>query len=166
VSTVVEDIATEIVRRLRNITVLNGYTFDVSNVVRPDRLGQNIVPENQLIVLSQGDSTKVDELSYPGNPPAVAYETIFSIHCFYRDSDKNPSEFDPVVNDLAGQVIKCLRHEAGDRIRWMTMAEKAIDSDIRSITPYPESDGTHIGVTIPLAVTYRHSEGNPYEVRA
>lgn len=165
-STVVEGIATEIVRRLRNLTVLNGYTFDVLAVVRPDRLGQTIVPENQLIVLAQGDSTKVDELSYSGNPPAIAYETTFAIHCFVRDSDKNPCEFDPVVNDLAGQVVKCLRHEAGDRVRWFAMAELAIDSEIRTITPYPVSDGTHIGVTVPIAVTYRHSEGNPYEVRA
>jgi hypothetical protein len=166
VKTVVENIALEIARRLRNITVTNGYLFNVSSVVRPDRLGQNIVPEDKLIVLSQGDSNEVEDLSYPGNPPAVAYETMFSIHCFYRDSDKNPEEFDPAVNDLAGQVVKCLRHEAGDRIRWFSMAEYAIDSRIKTITPYPESDGTHLGVTVPIAITYRHSEGNPYEVRA
>lgn len=163
--TVVENIAIEIARRLENITVFNGYAFDISSVVRPDRLGQNIVPEDKLIVLSQGDSNEVEALSLPGNPPSVAYETTFAIHCFYRDSDKNPSEFDPVVNDLAGQVIKCLRDEASDQSRWMTIGDNAIDSKIRTITPYPESDGTHLGVTIPLSVTYRHSEGNPYEVR-
>ena len=164
--TVIERIALEIVTRLESITTTNGYSFTVCSVVRPDRLGQLIVPEHYGIVVTQGDTNEVEELSHPGNPPAIAYETTFSIHCFVRDSDKNPTAFDPAVNEVAGQIVKALRLRAADASRWTSMAELAIDSTIKAIKPYPESDGTHSGVTIPLTVLFRHSEGNPYEVRA
>ena len=84
---VVENIALEIKRRLEQITTGNGYSFSVCEVVRPDRLGQLIKPEDALIVLNQGDSTRNAEMDRPGNPPAVGYDVEFEINCFVRPSE-------------------------------------------------------------------------------
>jgi hypothetical protein len=52
--TVIETIASEIVRRVDEITIDNGYTFDRYEVVRPDRVGNEVNPVDGLIVVMQG----------------------------------------------------------------------------------------------------------------
>mgnify|MGYP000679761412 FL=1 len=71
---IVEQIALELYTRLESLLVSEGnYETLVSEVVRPTRVG--IIPKHGQVVIVQGTSTEVPELSFPGNPPAIASAT-------------------------------------------------------------------------------------------
>jgi hypothetical protein len=162
--TVIESIAREIVRRLEKIKSVNGYAFNVTKVVRPDR-NATWTPEDRLILVKQGDSIKNAELSYPGNPPAVAFDTVFELCGFVRTSDFCDKEYDPIENDRGAQIIKAITTEATDPGSWYTFAGKAVISDITEVRSFEESE-SHNGVIVSLSVTHRQDENNPYNVRA
>mgnify|MGYP003658527230 CR=1 FL=1 len=164
--TVIERIANEIVRRLQQITVANGYTFDVANVQRADRLGTSIVLENYLVLVVQQDSQPNEDMSHPGNPPAIAFDATFNIHCFVRESDREESVMSTTSNEMAGQAMKAITNETIAPNKWWQMAGNAITCEFGTIGPYSESEGVNAGVTLPLIVSYRISETDPYEVRA
>ena len=164
--TVIERIANEIVRRLQRITVANGYTFDVSNVQRADRLGTSIVLENYLVLVVQQDSQPNEELSHPGNPPAIAFDVTFNVHCFVRESDREESVMSTTSNEMAGQAMKAIANETNAPYKWWQMDGNSILTEFGTIGPYSESEGVNAGVTLPLIVSYRVSENDPYEVRA
>jgi hypothetical protein len=166
VPTVIENIATEIVRRLQRITVANGYTFDVANVQRADRLGTSIVLENYLVLVVQQDSQPNEELSHPGNPPAIAFDATFNVHCFVRESDREESVMSTTSNEMAGQAMKAIANETNAPYKWWQMNGNSILTEFGTIGPYSESEGVNAGVTLPLIVSYRVSENDPYEVRA
>ena len=163
---VVENIALEIKRRLEQITTGNGYSFSVCEVVRPDRLGQLIKPEDALIVLNQGDSTRNAEMDRPGNPPAVGYDVEFEINCFVRPSDRDAVAYEPIQNERGSQIIKAITLEATDPGQWYSFAGNAIIAEVGNLQPFSQSDGNHNGIIVPVRVTYRHDENDPYEVRA
>jgi len=163
---VVELIALEIVRRLEAITIENDYTFSVCSVVRPNRLGEGYSPEDKMIVLTQGDSVRNDDLSHPGNPPAIAYDVKFEIECIVRTSDFDPDEYNPEQSERGSQIIKALRDEATDTGTWHTMDGNAVLADIGDVKQFPVSAGDHNGVTVDLNIIYRTSENDPYTVRA
>jgi len=165
-TTVIESIALEIVRRLERITIDNGYSFDVAGVIRPDRLAPDWSPEDCMIVLTQGDSTRNEQSSYPGNPPAIAYDTEFEINCFVRSSDFANSEYNPDQSERGAQIIKAITAEADDVSMWYTLDGNAVIADIGDIKGYPVSAGVHNGVTVTLKVMHRQDENNPYNVRA
>jgi len=164
-TTVIESIALEVVRRLERIQIENDYTFDCPKVVRPDRQGDSWTPVDGLIVVTQSDSTRNTESDYPGNPPAIAYDTDFEINCFVRDSDFAREDINPEQNDRGSQLIKAITTEAVDDSTWYTLGGYAVQADIGDIKSYPQSEGVHNGVTLVLKVMHRQSENNPYQVR-
>ena len=165
-TTVIELIALEIVRRLEQITTENDYSFDVTGVVRPDRLGQSSTPEDKGIEVTQGDSIRNEELSHPGNPPAIAYDTDFEINCFVRSSDFDQTAFNIDQNERGGQIIKAITQEATDPGLWYTMGGNAIICEIGDVKAFTQSEGNHNGVSVMIQVTHRTSETDPYTVRA
>ena len=165
-TTVIESIAVELIRRLNRITIDNAYTFDVADVVRPDRTGVEVNPADGLIVVIQADSVRNEELSLPGNPPAVAYNTIFEVHCFVRLSDRADNDYQEIQSDRGAQIIKAITNEATDTGRWFSFAEKAINTELGDIKNFSTSEGNHNGVTVAMTVTYRVDENNPYNVRS
>jgi len=164
--TVIERIAVEIVRRIEAITIDNGYSFNVAGVVRPDRLGREVNPKDRLIVVYQGESQYNEELSHGGNPPAIAYDTEFSIKCFSRESDKLNAEVASSANEILAAVRKALVNEASNPSVWYQMAGDAIICNWGTVTPFSPGETSHAGGTIPLTVTHRESEDNPYIARA
>jgi len=165
-TTVIESIAKEIVRRSERITIDNGYTFDAAGVVRPDRLGVEVNPVDALVVVKQGDSVKNDELSYPGNPPAVAYDVLFEIECFVRLSDHACNDYQEIQSDRGAQIVKAITSEATDPGAWYTFEGKSINTEFGDIKNFETSEGNHNGVTVAMTVTYRHDENNPYNARS
>lgn len=163
---VIEKIAVEIMRRLERISIDNGYVFTPYAVTRPKRQAEDLSPEDGNIQLTQKDSVRNEDMSHPGNPPAIAYDVEFEINCFVRTSDFEDSDYDTIQNDRCCQVVKAITNEAEDPNRWYTFDDNAIIADFGSFRPYPQSDGNHNGITIPLMVTYRVSENNHYQVRA
>jgi hypothetical protein len=66
------------------------------------------------------------------------------------------------VNELSAAVQKSLTVDSD----WYTFGGYAFDSSVGEITNFTSDDNEHHGATIPLLVTYRVSENNPFEVRA
>lgn len=164
--TVIERIAIEIVRRLEAITIDGGYSFNVAGVVRPDRLGREVNPRDRLIVVYQGESQYNDALCHPGNPPAIAYDTTFTIVCFSRESDRLNTEAASSTNEILAAARKAIVTEATSPGVWYTMAGDAIICNWGNITPFSAGETAHAGGSIPLIVTHRESEDNPYIARA
>lgn len=165
-TTVIESIAVELIRRLEEITIDNDYTFDAQDVVRPDRTGIEVNPADGLIVVMQGDSIRNEELSYPGNPPAIAYNTIFEVHCFVRLSDKAENEYQEIQSDRGAQIIKAITTETTDTGRWFSFGEKAVNTELGDVKNFAISEGNHNGVTVAMTVTHRQDENNPYNARS
>lgn len=165
-TTVIESIAAELVRRLARITISNGYTFNVDSVVRPDRIGYEVNPIDSGIVLIQADSVRNTDLDHPGNPPAIAYDTIFEAHCFVRLSDRAENDYQETQSERAAQIIKAITTEATDDGQWYSFEGKAINTQLGDVKNFSISEGNHNGVTVALTVTHRQSENDPYQARA
>jgi hypothetical protein len=124
------------------------------------------VLENYLVLVVQQDSQLNEEMSHPENPPAIAFDATFNIHCFVRESDREESVMSTTSNEMAAQAMKAITNESVSPNKWWQMAGNAIVSEFGMIGPYSESEGVNAGVTLPLVVSYRISETDPYEVRA
>lgn len=159
---VIETIALELVDRLEGL-VNNGGTYntDVCEVIRPTRFGSNWTPKDLQIVLTQGANDIVDELSYPGNPPAIARRQVFNIRCHIITDERSCDAVDTTINTFAADVIKivCTPSE------WHNFDGNAINAEWMSQEDI-QADGGVDGVNVPLAITYRTSETDPYTVRA
>jgi hypothetical protein len=166
VLTVIESIAVELMRRLAEITTDNEYTFTVDSVVRPDRIGVEVNPVDAGIVVVQADSVRTPDLDYPGNPPALAYSTIFEVHCFVRLSDKSDNDYQEIQSDRGAQIIKAITSEATDPGRWFSFEENATNTELGDVKNFSISEGNHNGVTVAMTVTYRVDENNPYNARS
>lgn len=154
-----ELIALELVDRLWEISTANGYAFDVTEVVRPNRNGDNWKHEDLSIGIIQGPQTRLENLDCPGNPPALAYQTTYTATCVLRESG-DPSAVDE--NKAAAAIVKATVASAND---WYSFGGNAIDAAFGDATPFSPGDGEVNGITVPIVVTYRISETDPFEVR-
>lgn len=157
---VVTKISDEIYDRLESLIYEPNDAFTFRNVVRPKKLA-TYTPEHSLIVLTRGEVARAPEHDCPGNPPSIAYRQVFLIRVHIAPSEKSetPIEF---YEDVAEAAI----HGAittGDQ--WHTFGGNAINAELLE-QQTSASDGGYDGIAVPLAVTYRISEGDPYTVRA
>lgn len=157
---VVEQIAQTLVDRLSLLTAGYSIFTPVPEVIRPTRNG-NWTPKHLQIVVTNGDSEVDEELSLPGNPPATCRKQTFNIHCHLLPSEKDTTPIDELVETMVADVITVVANDSW----WWAFDGLAINAEFQTTTPL-ESDGSFGGVTIPLVVTYRTDEGNPYNVRA
>ncbi len=157
---IVERIAVEIYDRLRKLAA--GYSTQtyVSEVVRPTRLG-DWTPKHLQVVLKNGTSERVPELDCPGNPPAICRKQTYNIHCHFMPSEKDTTPIDEYVETMAGDVVRVVC----DATLWHTFGNIAVDAEFGD-AEFDSGDGSFSTLTIPLQVTYRTSELNPFEVRA
>lgn len=136
------------------------YPIDVLEVVRPTQYG-NFTPTDRQIVLTQGPEQPVPELSCPGSPPAVAKERTFNIRCHLLTSERETDGVDVLLNEFASNVVKCVCTPASS---WHTLGGYAIKADWNAFVPFTSSGGID-GINLPLRVTYRVSENDPYTQR-
>lgn len=164
-----ERIAQELAARLRE-------SYEFSAVERPNRDGSSLTYKHRSVQVVQGEAQRTPELDCPGNPPALAYTVSFDLKCVCRDSPTDDeglsmSSDDPNdrlalatnPNDLAAKAVLAI---TGSSTTWYTMAGNAIDSEIGNLTPFDSAEGEFNGMTVPIEVTYRVSENNPFQVRA
>jgi hypothetical protein len=156
-----ELIASVLESRLNLLTVDGDYETTVCEVVRPTRLG-TWTPQDLQIVLTQDSPQINEELSYPGNPPAVAYEMQFNVRCHVMTDERDETAVDTTCNRFAADVVKAVCSTGTD---WYTMGGYAINAQWQA---YENIDGSGSldGVNVPLLVTFRTDEGNPYTVRS
>lgn len=158
---VVERIAVELYERLRLLTAgWSPYTA-VIEVIRPTRLGGEWTPKHLQIVLKNGESVRVPELDCTGNPPAIARQQLFQVNCHFMPSEKDPTPIDEYVETMHGDVIRVVCEPD----LWYTFGGLSIDAEFGDPS-FASGDGGVAEMSIPILVTYRVSEDDPWEVRA
>lgn len=159
--TVLENIAVALTERLEAMVDSDDYQTAVSSVKRLQRNGGEYTPEHLQILVRQGDDEIDDELSYPGNPPAICHRQTFNLRCHVMTSERDIDPVDSISNTFQADVIKCLT--AGNN--WYQFDGNAIDANIGAIEPINE-DGGPDGLNIPIVIVYRVDENNPYNARS
>lgn len=171
-----ELIALELIARLDQITVGNGYEFTASNVKRVNRDAIDWTPENLSIVVMQLGSERDTSLDCPGNPPANGYALGFDVSGYIRQTDRvdsggpgpgpgpgtrlATSDDDTLINAMEASIKKAI---AAGSTSWHTFDGNARHAEFGSTQKFLSEQ--HIGCTVSLTVRYRISEIDPYEVR-
>lgn len=164
---VAEKIAAELVTRLEAITTANGYEFDAESVTRPRRIDRNFTPRNYSIVVDQVGESEQEGMSYPGNPPAIAYELVLNVYGFVRESDSATTS--PSITE--NQMVAAIKKAVAKNSSWHTFGGNAFDASFGPVEIFEEGDSLpftvtdHNGAVVPVLVYYRVSELDPYTVR-
>jgi hypothetical protein len=158
---VVSRISDEIFARLQALVSGSAGAYSFANVVRPTKLA-TYTPQHGLIVLTRGEVSRVTELDCPGNPPAVAFQQTFSIRVHIAPSEKDTTPVEVYEDVMEAEIHKAIVNDAAT---WHTFGDLAINADIGAQQTVV-SDGSYDGIAVPLAVTFRITEGDPYTVRA
>jgi len=157
---VVERIANELFRRLEKLAAGYTTTTAVSEVIRPTARG-GFTPKHLQIVLTNGGMARVPQLDCPGNPPASAFRQTFNIRCHVMPSELDPTSVEEYISTMTADVVRVVC----DADLWHTFGSLAVDAFWATPTPI-DGSGSFDGTNIPLQVTFRHDEDNPYNVRA
>lgn len=156
-----ELIALELIDRLEDITIANGYDFTVPSVDRVNRDGTDWTPKSNTIVVVQTAHERNPELDYAGNPPGVAYILTFTIQGFIRQSDRSATADAALENRMEANIKKAVAGTAS----WYTFDGNAFNADWGPTTRFDPTQGAHAGISIELQVQYRVSEIDPFSVR-
>ena len=135
------------------------YPIDVREVVRPTQYGGFVVTDRQ-VVLTQGPMVPVPELSCPGAPGAVAYNQQFNLRLHLRQDERTTDAIDTLLNEFIGNVRKCV---CSPFASWHTLGGFAMMATWGTVQPFV-SEGIE-GANLPLVVTYRVAENDPYTQR-
>lgn len=162
---VLEQIAQELYARLR--VLASGYSAStyVSEVIRPVAR-DGYTPRHLQIVITQQAPQRNPDLSCPGNPPAQAWDVQFDIRCHINPSERDTTPVDEYANTMAADVIKAVCDEDyhGMSDAWHTFGNLSLNAQWQ--TPETiDAGGGFEGINVPLVVTYRTDEDNPYNKR-
>jgi hypothetical protein len=157
---IVTKISDEIFARLEDLVAVPNDAFRFRDVVRPTKIA-TYTPQHALIVLSRGEVARVPELDCPGNPPAIAFQQTFLIRVHIAPSEKDTTPIDVYEDVAEAEIHKAIRTSG----TWHTFDGNAINAQFEA-QQTAVSDGGYEGIAVPLVVTYRISEGDPYTVRA
>lgn len=150
-----------IIDRLRRLTAGASPYVRIREVIDPTRIASHHPQRNQIIV-AMGESDRQPDLDLPGYPPAIARNQTFYLRANCTPSEKDPTPIDEYREVISAEVIKCVG-EYGE-LYWWTFDSLAINADWGNPEPF-ESPENMAGVSIPLIVTYRTDESNPYTAR-
>lgn len=156
--TVCEAIAEVIQERLEELVGGSELT-DVVEVIRPTVRG-DFTPQDNQIVITVGETVEVPELSCPGNPPATCWETTYNIRCRIMPAEDDTDEKSQLTSQFFADVIKAITTPVAS---WHQFDNNAINARLGAI----ENNNSEAfeGVTVPVIVTYRTPENDPYTVR-
>lgn len=157
--TILENIAVELERRLNLMVGNTDYGTNVFEVIRPTRL-DGFTPRNRQIVMTQGEEEISEELSCPGNPAAIARIQRFNIRCHIMTDELARDAIDTNINSFAADVVLAV---TDDYATWHTFDNNAIDAAWGN-RELVAADGGIDGMNLPLFVTYRTDENDPYTI--
>lgn len=158
--TVVSLIADVLFARLETLVASPDEPIPIAEVIRPKKIG-GYTPRHRQIVLTRGAAARNTELDCPGNPPAVCWVQTFNIRITIAPSEKDPTPIELYEDALSASVYKAVTLPS----QWHTMGGNAIDAAFGD-PEMVDGDGGYEGMALPLLVTFRVSENNPYAVRA
>ena len=150
-------IVDEVVSRLGNITMDNGYVFDASVKGKPDRDSDKFHPDPRDIYVEEGESIENDALFIPGNPPKVAYDMTIRIEGVAKRVDGSSSETAVTENQMSQAIRQALANN--DAASWHTFGGNAINAKMGAFQQ--TDDPSFDGAAVSLVVTYRVSELDP-----
>ena len=157
---IVEQIRRLIVTRIT--TMLGEVNIDrtrAADIAEPTRTG-GYSPEDFQIVVTQDEATRNQTFSTPGNPPAVAYDQMYTLRCKVLVSETAETAIDELVNKFVCDAQKIIT----SYVDWHTMNGLAIDAEFDAPVKVDNSGGAVV-TNLPLVVTYRVSETDPYALR-
>lgn len=157
-----EQITATLVTRLALITTTNGYFTNVASVDRVPPNAAEWTPNNLSIAVVNAGDVVNEQLSFEGNPPAIAHDLTLNIHAFVRPSDDDTNTAETTTNAM----VEAIREAVTKPAQWHNFGGVAIDARLLDATHFSPADGDHNGATVPLIVTYRISETDPTQVRA
>lgn len=144
---------------MANVRTRMAVEFD--NVYRSTRTA-TWQPKDLVLSVHQGTLTPNPELSYPGNPPAQAYDLEAIIAGIVKPSDASVIAVDTFKNRLGSNIIKA----ATNATNWHQWGGLAINTTIGTVEEYVEETGGVQGVMVRFTITFRTNENDPYTVRA
>jgi len=153
---VVELITRELKNRLDLMIDNLSYDIGVIEVIRPTRLG-NFSPRDRQIVLTQGASDRMEELDYPGLPPAICMTQEYNIRCHLIVDERDTDDIDSLLNQFESDVVRAVTQSDSN---WHTFDDNALNAEFLA-SEYVTADGGPDGVNVRLVVTYRVSEYDP-----
>lgn len=147
-----EAIFQEIVSRLQIV--------DGSTIVEYRREPGNWTPTHRQICIVKKTPERVPELDYPGNPPAMAWRMPVNLRLHFQQSETDTMPGSTAISEFIAEVHQeiCLPDN------WYQWDGKAVDTQFGN-TELVSPTGAFDVAVIGLLVTYRHSEGDPFEVR-
>lgn len=156
--TVLDNIQASIVTRLETLKNPSAEQTTVETVIAPPQY-DGYTPEHLQIVVLQGEPEL--QQTIPGNPPALEWLQPFRILCHVVQDKDEETPLTELINPMVADVFKVLTNPP---TTWHQFDGNSINATFGSLTPIVE--GSVRGKEIPLIVTYRVSETDPYEVRA
>jgi hypothetical protein len=158
---IAEQIVTKVKDRLAEINVADGYQFTTPEVVRPLRFVNNRFQNLQILVTISEIATN-QSLSHPGNPPAIAKDMTVMCSCYgmVSKTDKNPADY--WRNRIFGAMSKAIT----TGVAWWQWGGLAINTMVGNPIYRAEDGGANVGVQLPVIITFRTDEDDPFQVRA
>jgi hypothetical protein len=124
---------------------------------------ESYTPKDNQIVITQGASERVPEMDHRWQPSCGRDDRQrFNIRCHVMPSEKDTTAVDEYVNVFAAEVMKAI---TTPQATWHNFGALAIDAEFDTLEEI-DGDGSFDGINVPLLVTYRTSENDPYTVRA
>jgi hypothetical protein len=157
---VLSRISDEMFARLQVLGSLTGSIMRFDNIVRSTKLASH-VPKHGLVVLTRGESVRVQDLDCIGNPPAIAYKQTFLVRVNIAPSEHDPTPVELYEDVAEAEVIKAIKISSD----WHQFDGNSVNAEFLPQVSVV-SDGGYDGIAIPIDVTYRITEGDPYEARS
>lgn len=144
-----EQIAANVLTRMKNITKANGYEQDLHPVRANRQLGNQVVDGRAIITEADNDIV--------GNPPQTMHQRskVFSVDAYAVLSESDDRAYDTVLNKMEADIEKEIFTDTG----W---SDLAVDTELRGSQRFEEVNGDYVGVTVFFAVQYRTLDHDPY----
>ncbi len=157
---IVDQIADVLIERIDIAEIVN------TKVLRPDREARRIDTVDSTIVVQQTQLLVNDQATHDGNPIALGLDVIFNVRCHIKNRATCEHDFQAECNRVAAAVYQAIVKPSIDPAMWYQFDGLAINARIGSVMQMTNEQGIHAGVMLPVTITFRISEDDPYEARA
>jgi len=146
-----EEIAQNVKTTVEGVTEEAGYNQTVAEVHRLSTL-EGFEPVNLHVVMLE-DPPERDREQTPAG--AHTWRKVFGLVLYVRPSDTDTSPVDTKINRFRADVAKALMSD-------QTRGGYAVDTDVLDTAVVTDEQGRIQGHMLPVEVTYRHLETDPY----
>lgn len=117
-------------------------------------------PQDMQICVVKRNPERAPELDYPGNPCAVAWRMTVNIRMHIMQSETDSTPASTPISEFVASVLETVTTPSN----WWQWDAKAVLTDMGTIE-FTRPVGSFDSAMLPLVITYRHSENDPFTVR-